>query len=628
LHLWASAESSEAAFPVRVQLPDGSSVLIASPEPGLLSQFDPEILGSAVINELGIVQARWGLAKNNSNINVKRNALETDLAPLILAAFRGVSGAVHLDGVRYFAAPIVTEGKTQVLLLVTNAQDELALEIEATKYRFEAVALRKLGKVFTMNQTIEPLCYAAVHEIASVAELAAVLMWVRRDPDGPYELVASVGTNRHGVAAVNQLHDRGNYTCVPELVLAKRQSVMFPRVQDHMMTAELEAKFCYLKPGSLLVMPIIVSDHLLGVIEIIGRDGDLRILEHKDLFETIVEHLSLAVNSALMFESFERLASIDPLTGIANHRSLQEFLARRVHESHRANTELGVIMIDVDHFRLFNEEEGHDAGDTVLRKVAEAIKSMLRPYDLAARYGGEEFTVVLPGAGEVETMTIAERIRQKIAQIEFVATSGRTRHVTASLGCATMPKIAQEAVPLLKAADEALYQAKRSGRNRCVMHNGNSTGLGQDAPATFNIEPLLDRTTRSQSKRMFAALRPYIDHLAVQLALSATQRNLLEALVRIVPAYLRAVRKGDEAKLQQIETDPELRLLWPSLIAVNERFDGGGPLNMKQSEIPLLARVLSVLLSIYDGNGILLIKDRGRFDPDLVSKITHGNIAA
>jgi diguanylate cyclase (GGDEF)-like protein len=118
-------------------------------------------------------------------------------------------------------------------------------------------------------------------------------------------------------------------------------------------------------------------------------------------------------------------------------------------------------MVDVDHFRRFNEESGHDAGDRVLRQVARALSTCVRDYDLAARYGGEEFTLVLGGVSADQAYAIAERARLAVESLDC--------SVTASFGCAVFPDVAFEAGALLKAADQALYEAKRLGRNRTVV---------------------------------------------------------------------------------------------------------------------------------------------------------------
>jgi diguanylate cyclase (GGDEF)-like protein len=118
-------------------------------------------------------------------------------------------------------------------------------------------------------------------------------------------------------------------------------------------------------------------------------------------------------------------------------------------------------MVDVDHFRRFNEEAGHDAGDRVLKQVAKALATCVREYDLAARYGGEEFTLILGGVTADQAFAIAERARMAVEDLGGV---------TASFGCAVFPDVAFDAAGLLKAADQALYEAKRLGRNRTVVY--------------------------------------------------------------------------------------------------------------------------------------------------------------
>lgn len=160
----------------------------------------------------------------------------------------------------------------------------------------------------------------------------------------------------------------------------------------------------------------------------------------------------------------QALASTDPLTGVYNHRFMQECLHRRVAEARQSERSLSVLMLDLDHFRELNEEYGHDVGDRALRRVADAMRRALRPSDVACRYGGEEFVMILPNAEFPSALAVAERIRRGIESSELVAVGARS--VTCSIGVATFPTHASTPTSLLKAADLALFQAKRSGRNR------------------------------------------------------------------------------------------------------------------------------------------------------------------
>jgi len=609
-----------------VNLPcsDGTVLTLDLDSPGPIASFDPEWLGIAVVDEIGFPARTWGLARNAQVLGQDTNLLETPLAELILGAYRGVYGSMHHNGFRYFTGAL--GHGDGVLLLVSNAQEELVLSHQAFKNEFDARALRKIGKALTMNQTLEPICYAAVHEITSVAELAAALLWVQSTPDGQYELTSSVGVNRNGTSLLQELQSNGNVTCIAELAMIKKETLVLRHASDHVMTSDLEAKFCYLKPGGLMILPLMIGDRLLGVLELISRDSDYNFLAHRELFETVAEHLSLAINSAIMFESFERLATIDPLTGVANHRTMQEFLHRRMHEAQRSEQELGVIMLDVDHFRAFNEEEGHDTGDLVLKRVVEAMKHAVRPYDLVARYGGEEFTVIMANSGEQEAMRIAERIRKRISEIDIMGSNGRNRHVTASLGIAIYPHASKEPQGILKAADVALYEAKRSGRNKCILFEGALDAAQMIGHAELDVSPWIDDAEESDS--FVAKLTPYVRHLTMELALSRAQQSLLRCLLQLYPTYKRLTEGRTSQALQKFESNPELRSLIPSLQACFERWDGEGLAHLEGEQIPLLGRILAVLVDIGEHKGRDLRADAGRFDPSIVSLVSDISEAA
>lgn len=161
-------------------------------------------------------------------------------------------------------------------------------------------------------------------------------------------------------------------------------------------------------------------------------------------------------------ETIERLARTDALTGLANRRTLYEALLREIARAEREGGRLCAIMADLDHFKSINDEYGHIAGDQVLAHAAAVFGSLSRPYDLAARYGGEEFVLLLPGTTMEDAISIAERIRQQVAELEVEECP---RQITASLGVAGW--LAGEGPEQVVArADKALYVAKSSGRNR------------------------------------------------------------------------------------------------------------------------------------------------------------------
>jgi diguanylate cyclase (GGDEF)-like protein len=171
-------------------------------------------------------------------------------------------------------------------------------------------------------------------------------------------------------------------------------------------------------------------------------------------------HAALALRNARLLAERERLAAIDGLTGLANRREFDRVLAREVSRSERTHEPLSLVVFDVDHFKVINDTYGHLAGDEVLRAIAEVLAGAVRDMDLVARYGGEEFAVILPRCDQHDGVRVVERITATSLQREALG------GVTLSSGVATIPFNASDGLSLVAAADEALYESKRAGRNR------------------------------------------------------------------------------------------------------------------------------------------------------------------
>ena len=183
--------------------------------------------------------------------------------------------------------------------------------------------------------------------------------------------------------------------------------------------------------------------------------------------------LDLRIRSAWDLEQARRLANTDGLTGLYNHRYLQERLRHEVQRATRYGRQLSLVMADLDHFKAYNDAHGHPRGDEALITIAHTLRQISRSSDVVARYGGEEFTLILPETPGDEARVLAERARKCVESLEL---SGRdaftTVRVTLSAGIASLyPGCTQEA--LIEAADGALYRAKREGRNRvCAAGEG------------------------------------------------------------------------------------------------------------------------------------------------------------
>jgi len=166
-------------------------------------------------------------------------------------------------------------------------------------------------------------------------------------------------------------------------------------------------------------------------------------------------------------------ARTDPLTGLANRRALNEELDKRIAQWQRRGTLLSLLLIDIDHFKRFNDEHGHQAGDEMLCLVARALRDTLREMDVVTRYGGEEFAVVLPATDLMEASRAAERARVEVSNT-IVTYRGKKLHDTVSVGIAQATEM-DDALSLVGRADDALYAAKEAGRNRTYFHNGETS---------------------------------------------------------------------------------------------------------------------------------------------------------
>jgi len=169
-------------------------------------------------------------------------------------------------------------------------------------------------------------------------------------------------------------------------------------------------------------------------------------------------------------EALRREAARDGLTSLWNRKAILGILERELVRAERDHDPIGLIMVDVDHFKVINDTRGHGAGDAVLRIIASAIAAVVRPYDSVGRYGGEEFLIVAPGCGLPEAWDLAERVRSHVAGCNIM-TGGSSVKVSLSLGIAT-GEAASQIEKLLHAADTALYQAKNAGRNQVAPSMG------------------------------------------------------------------------------------------------------------------------------------------------------------
>lgn len=214
------------------------------------------------------------------------------------------------------------------------------------------------------------------------------------------------------------------------------------------------------------IVPLIFHERFMGALQVTAGDPSRTWDENELLLlRTVADQVALAINHANLFAQIQQQALTDALTGCHNRRSFELQLDKDLLMAKRLHQPLSVVLLDLDKFKQLNDSAGHDAGDDALRKLSDCFRQELRGVDSAARFGGDEFVLILPQAYAEGALIVAERLRSRIAQIEIP----KFGSLSASIGIAAFPTHASSRADLVAAADAALYEAKRGGRNRACV---------------------------------------------------------------------------------------------------------------------------------------------------------------
>lgn len=341
-----------------------------------------------------------------------------------------------------------------------DSEDELGEAAASFNHLVEALAASQRattvarGFAATLSSHIEltPLIDAALRDLQEAGTYTASALCVRREGD----LVTAAS---NGLVDPDQL-------AASELVQRSYRTLEAIRL-DLPDDVRLDGGLITFRPRSVVAYPLHIRLVPIGVLVLASTQP---INEEEDqLIEHLLPNFAVALNNALSHERLQRVAAIDQLTGLYNRRFGLERLSQEFSRSVRSQEPLGLVMLDIDHFKAVNDTYGHQAGDRVLKVIADGVKGVLREGDTLMRYGGEEFLAVLPGAGEADVRSLGERIR-RVVESSVVTDAAIEIRVTVSLGAVSFPTAdVTDMDDLIRKADAAMYNAKNAGRNRLTF---------------------------------------------------------------------------------------------------------------------------------------------------------------
>ena len=417
---------------------------------------------------------------------------------------------------------------------------------------------------------------------------------------------------------------------------------------------------------SMVYLPLVAKGDIIGSLILASRKANAFSQQHVSLLEQLAAQIAMPLENARLYAETEEKARVDELTGLLNRRSLDEMIDSEISRHGRYGGVFTLAILDLDSFKTYNDTKGHPAGDTLLAKVGNIIKSVIRNSDFAFRYGGDEFAILLPQTSIEAASQVTERVRESIAN-EFE--TGDV-NITASIGLASWPEDGMGHSDIIAAADLTLYRAKWSGGNKIFCASGTLSNLYFAEANTFkrgsnnrivsiiyNLAETIDSRssrTRNHSKKV----AEYAVTLGKTLDINTLEIRKLETCallhdigkIGISDEILDKTSELTKEEMEIYKTHPTLGANMVGHIPKlekcvkgirhhHERYDGTGyPYGLKGEEIPLEARVLAIASTfdvIASRNGEAsrenfakaldeLKKDSGtKFDPYLVERFVN-----
>ncbi len=361
-----------------------------------------------------------------------------------------------------------TEGREMALAVAAQMSEAQALFRRQAKHYVEELELKGLlhasEKLSSANRLAELLRHM-VDYAREVGKFDTCSVCLMSDGNEEFSVVVAEGYRKEILGKTFPLETPS----WAGWVLRAREEPLAIRMERRSGMPILDPKERVTTGAGFLAMPLRAQKRVCGAL-FLTRESEGFTARELQLLRIYCNQAAVAIENAIVYERVENLAATDGLTGLFNRRYLEGALERELARAERSCSSLALLLLDIDHFKSFNDTYGHAMGDLVLKNVATTLQRGLRQADVLARFGGEEFVVLLPQVGERGALESAERIRAAL-ESSGIHPGGSGKRVTVSIGLAMFPDDADSSESLLSAADEALYRAKDAGRNRVVRAN-------------------------------------------------------------------------------------------------------------------------------------------------------------
>ena len=355
----------------------------------------------------------------------------------------------------------ITDRKHEEAALHASNEELRALVEELKRREREAALLGEMGDLLQSCQTPEEAYDVVGHHVPKLVGGYAGALFVTRDSRNVVEAVSTWGENP-----------------ATEQVFAPGDCWALRRGRAHVVSGEGGVLCRHVRPGAssgYVCIPLSAQGEMLGMLHLQRAAASASVACPPEsaarLATDVSEHLALALANLRLREALENQAIRDPLTGLFNRRYMEETLERELRRAARGGTSLGVVMLDLDNFKRFNDTFGHEAGNTILREFGRLLASQIRDADIACRYGGEEFMLIIPEAPPEAVVERAEHILQSLKRMHVEHRGQPLATVSVSAGVAAYPGDGATVKDLTHSADQALYEAKKRGRARVVARN-------------------------------------------------------------------------------------------------------------------------------------------------------------